>query len=158
MLIRLVGAAVLVGCAIAGAQSYRADVAGQLVRVQHWCETLAALREGVRGSGAPLPELLRTALAEDMPADACAQETLAALCERMAADLEGNIPAAQHLCTLADAFAQTDSAQPLLSQLDEAIAAMQSRRSALQEHLEKRCRAVSTLCVCGALALIVTLW
>ena len=158
MLMRLVGAVVLVGCAVAGARSYRTDVAGHLARVQRWCEVLAALREGIRSSGAPLPELLRTALPKDMPAGACDQETLTALCERMAADLGENTPAAQHLRAMVQAFAHADSTQPLLLQLDAAIAAMQTRRSALQEHLERRCRAVSTLCVCGALALILTLW
>lgn len=162
--VRLLGAVMLVLSAAMVARSYRADVAAQGQRVQRWCHMLEQMRDGIRSSGAPLPELLRRVLNEQhMPCpeiedgkNGSWQRALSHLCRQMADDLPSG--AAERLLEMATLFSETDEAQPLLTQLDAAIGDMYARRQELQQLLEQGCRVVSTLCICGALALVLTLW
>lgn len=162
--VRLLGAAMLVLSAVMAARSYRADVAAQKQRVQRWCHMLEQMRDGIRSSGAPLPELLRRVLNEQhMPCPEIEdgksgswQRALSYLCRQMADDLPGG--AAERLLAMPTRFSETDETQPLLAQLDAAIGDMHARRQELEQQLAQRCRVVSTLCVCGALALVLTLW
>jgi hypothetical protein len=165
--VRLAGAAVLVTSAALAARSYRTDIATRAARVQAWGRILEELRDGIRSRGAPLSELLpplleKREVRQVLPNGGAENGTrlpcLTRLLDRMAEDVVSEPSGVEQLQVLSDMFIHADDAQQLLDQLEEVIATMQRRYHALQQLLQTKCRAVTALCICGALALVLTLW
>ncbi len=170
VMVKLLGAVLLVGSMAAASVAQMRRVAVALATVRAWQRFLDGVRHEILTSGATLSSVLAPLRREDalrhrllggrriLCRESSARGLLRALCCEAATLLPADAPATATLRTLGETFDQAVSGEQIVQYLDTLLAELAALEEDLETQHRQRCRAHAALYICGALCVVLMLW
>ena len=161
ILLKLIGAAVLLGAALAAALGYRRALVSKRETLQSWIAFLQRLQHGIRTSAQPVAQAVAAVDSTQRRQLLGGKESTEPLPYRALLRRGGEVlggSCGEALLRLAEHTEQATDGIHAAEEIDGVLMLLEQERAALQREEEPRTRVVTALCTCGALGLILLLW